>query len=412
MAGIELTAKQVADLPLGMHWVSPNLYLRSLRPTASSWVFIYNSRVTGKRREMGLGPYPLVTVPSAKAQALCLRLELLAGNDPLDDRQSAQAAKKAAARPAHVQTFAAVAELYLAAHEPKWRHPKQAIQWRNSLANYAFPILGHLPVEAVATGHIMEALEAIWHQKPETASRVRGRIEAILDYATARHWRAGDNPARWRGHIASLLPARDQVKPTEHFVALPWREMPQLWERLAAKPDISAIALRFVMATAVRTNEALGMKRDEVDFAAKVWTVPGSRTKTKRDHRVPLSTAALQVLEAAEALRTSNYQFSGYRSGQPLSNMALLMMLRRLRPDENLTVHGMRSSFRDWAAENGIAREIAEAALAHVVENQVERAYLRADLLEPRRIVMERWAHFLSSPASMDNVRPLRAAEG
>lgn len=401
----EFTARQVADLPPGQHRVAPNLYLNAAAG-GGSWVLIYASPLTGRRREMGLGSYPDVTVPDAKAKALRHRVEIIDGRCPLAEKQAHRAARPAV----HALTFRAVADRYLAAHEAAWRHPKQAVQWTNSLATYAYPVMGELPIGRVTTAEVMLAIEPIWHTKPETASRVRGRIEAILDYATARHWRQGDNPARWRGHIAALLPSRDRVKPSEHFAAVPWRELPALWTTLRGKSEISAIALRFTLLTCVRTNEALGLTRAEIDFAAKVWTVPARRTKSEKEHRVPLSAAALAELDAAEAIRSNVWQFSGARVGRPLSNMAMLELLRGICP--GTTVHGtVRSGFRDWAAEHGVPREVAEAALAHTVANKVEAAYLRNDLLEPRRAVMTRWAKYLATPAAAAEVVvvPMRA---
>jgi integrase len=387
--------------------VARNLYLRKGRAgsPAASWILIYAAPSDGRRREAGLGPYPDVSVVAAKAEALRLRLLLLAGRDPLEEQQAERTARTPAP-PMKGLTFAAVADRFLAAHRAGWRHPKQARQWIASLQTYAFPLIGNLAVDRVGTAEVMQIVEPIWHQLPATASRVRGRIESVLDYASARHWRSGDNPARWRGHLEALLPARNRIRAVEHFKALPWRELPTLWQRLAETPGTAALALKFAILTAARTGEVLGLQRHEVDFAARLWTVPGERTKTGRIHRVPLSAAALAVLDEAEAIRTSAYQFSSVQAGRPLSHMAMRRLLIGLYP--GITVHGMRSAFRDWAAEHGVAREIAEAALAHAVGDQTEAAYFRSDVLEPRRKLMERWAEFLAGPAVGTNVLPLR----
>lgn len=408
MIDTELTARQVAELGPGIHRVARNLYLRRGPDgsPAASWILIFAGPVTGRRREMGLGPYPDVSVVAAKALALGYRLLLLQGRDPLGERQAAKTPRTPT--PARGLTFAATAELYLAAHASGWRGQKHAEQWTSSLRSYAFPILGNLPVDAVGTAEVMAVLEPLWSQKPETASRVRSRIELVLDYAAARHWRSGDNPARWRGHIATLLPSPERIAPIAHFPALPWVELPLFWGRLAGVAGVPALALRFLVLTAARTGEVRAMRADEVDRAARLWTIPAERTKAGRIHRVPLSSAALAVLDAAGAVRTSAYQFSSKRAGRPLHDIAMLEVLRGLYPGAGLTVHGMRSAFRDWAAEHGVAREIAEAALAHAVGDRTEAAYFRSDLIQPRRLVMERWSAFLTAPVAGETVVPLR----
>jgi len=403
--GGELSAKRVAALGPGRHRVARNLYLLvGVRGSAvaRSWVMIYRSPVTGKRRDMGLGSADIVTVARAKELALRHRLAILEGRDPLEEKRGQRRERPA------VLSFRQVADLYIAAHEVSWRNPKHRAQWSSTLETYAHPVLGDLAVNTVDTGAVMRVLDPIWHSKAETAGRVRGRIETVLDYATARHWRAGDNPARWKGDIENLLPKKSKVAPVEHHAAVPWRELPALWADLAGRDDISTLALRLTLLTGVRTNEALGACWNEIDPEAKLWKIPAERMKAAREFRVPLSVAATAVLGELAALRQGEHLFPGARTGRPLSNMAMLMVLRRLR-GAGMTVHGtVRSGFRDWASEHGVAGEVAEACLAHTIENKVEAAYRRGDLLEPRRAVMERWARFLTAPASERAVVPMR----
>jgi integrase len=384
----------------GRHRVADNLY-RVVDARRHSWVFIYRSPLSGKRREMGLGPAALISTARARELAHRYCLAVFEGRDPLDERR--------AARPQRDDrlTFRQVAGLYIGAHEQSWRNPKHRAQWPATLETYAYPVLGDVVVKDVDTALVMRVLEPIWHSKPETASRVRGRIELVLDYAAARHWRQGDNPARWKGHIANLLPRRSKVKPVAHHAAVGWRDLPALWAELAAREDISALALKFTLLTAVRTGEAIGARWEEIDRNLKVWAIPGTRMKTGRDFRVPLSTTAIAVLDDLAAIRQGEYLFPGARSGKPVSNMTMLMALRRLRP--GMTTHGTtRSAFRDWASESHVAGEVAEMCLAHTIESKVEAAYRRGDLLEPRRAALERWARFLTEPTAAKEVTALK----
>jgi integrase len=402
---LDLSAKSVAALGPGRHRVARNLYLvvgSRGSEIARSWVMIYRSPATGKRRDMGLGSADVVTAARAKELVLRHRLVLLEGRDPLDEKRAARRERPA------VLSFRQVADLYIAAYEASWRNAKHRAQWSTTLETYAYPVLGDLAVNVVDTGAVMRVLEPVWHSKAETAGRVRGRIETVLDYATARHWRTGENPARWKGHIENLLPRKSKVAPIAHHAAVPWRELPALWADLAGRDDISVLALRFTLLTGVRTNEALGACWDEIDADAKVWTIPAERVKAAREFRVPLSAAATAALAKLASLRQGEHLFPGAKSGRPLSNMAMLMVLRRLR-GVGMTVHGtVRSGFRDWASEHGVAAEVAEACLAHTIENKTEAAYRRGDLLEPRRAVMERWARFLMTPVSERAVVPIR----
>jgi integrase len=275
-----------------------------------------------------------------------------------------------------------------------------------TLEAYAYPVLGDLPVRDVGTAEVMRVLEPVWSEKPETGSRVRGRIETVLDYAKARHWRQGDNPARWKGHVANLLPKRYTLKATVHHAAVPWQELPVLWTELASREDMPTLALRFAILTATRTNETRGARWEEIDPDTKVWTLPAERMKGGRTHRVPLTAAMCGMLEQLGTSRQGDYVFPGAKLGRPIGPNAMAIALHSLRPEA--TVHGFRSSFRDWASEHGVAGEVAEACLAHAIANQVEAAYRRGDLLEPRRAVMQRWAQFLMTPVAEPAVVPLR----
>lgn len=356
-----------------------------------SWLFRY--RLHGRDREMGLGPLADLPLAEAREAAAACRKLLLAGIDPIEDRKRIRA-EQATAGGAH--TFKDVAERYIKAHEGGWRNAKHAAQWGTSLATYAYPQLGDTPVARVDTAAVMRALDPVWQAKSETASRVRGRIESILDYATAHGWRMGDNPARWRGHLSNLLPAPRTVAKVEHHAALPYSEVRAFLADVTGEGGTGAVALRFVILTACRTSEALGATWREMDLDRAVWTVPGARMKAGREHRVPLSAGALALLaEMGQAgMEPDAFVFPGSGKSGHLSNMTLMALLRRMeRPD--LTVHGFRSTFRDWAAEEtSHPREVAEMALAHALKDKTEAAYRRGDLFAKRAALMAEWAAF------------------
>ena len=408
-----LTAAKVRTAPAGMYVDGDGLMLLVRPNGARFWLIRYS--INGKRREAGLGRAGEgkadVTLAQARDKAAAWRRLLRAGIDPLAQREAeeaqrkAQAVAQAAAAVAEAMTFRTVAGYYLAAHEAGWRNTKHRQQWENTLTTYAYPHFGDVAVGDLDTGHIMAALEPMWRDKPETASRVRGRIEAVLDYAKSRGWRDGENPARWRGHIANLLPKRSKVAAVKHHPALPWRDIGPFMAKLREQEadSAAAIALRFTILTATRTNEALGARWAEIDMAEAVWTIPAERMKAGQEHRIPLTADALALLKQAAKLRATTdadaYVFPGQRKKRPLSNMAMAMLLRRMdRAD--LTVHGFRSTFRDWAAEaTAFDRETAEAALAHGVRDKVEAAYRRGDLFDKRRRLMEAWAEHCANPA-------------
>src|SRR4051812_5548317 len=389
------------------------LYLRIAPIGANSWVFRF--QIEGKRRDMGLGPYPDITLARAREKASAHRTQSREGAALIaakrDNRQAQLLAQ------AEGCTFREVAEEYIARNEAGWRNAKHRQQWRNTLATYVYPVIGNLPVAAVDTGLVVQVLDPIWTTKPETASRVRGRVEAVLDTATVRGYRQGPNPAQWKGNLAHILPARSRVRRVEHHAALPFDELPEFLAALGERPGMAARALEFVIYTAARTGEALGATWGEIDIEAKVWTIPARRMKANREHRVPLSAAALDVLGRVRplALLTDGKPdpaapvFPGPRRALPMSNMVMLMLLRRMGRDD-LTAHGFRSSFSDWAAERtAFPREVVEMALAHAIANKAEAAYRRLDLLQKRRQLMEAWGRFCTAPATSGDVVPMRA---
>lgn len=391
----------------GAYGDGAGLYLQVRGPKNRSW--LYRFKLHGKGHLMGLGTVDDVSLAEARDAAATARKLVRQGINPIDQRRSLRNQAKTEAG----LTFAQVADLYIGAHERSWRNAKHRQQWRNTLDAYAAPILAKLPVTQVDVGHVMRVIEPLWRDKTETASRLRGRIEAVLDYATARGWRTGENPARWRGHLDNLLPARSKVAKVEHHSALPWREIGEFMASLAEEQGVSALALRFAILTAARTGEVIGARWTEIDMQSAVWTIPAHRMKAAREHRVPLSDGALVVLRDAAMLMTRHEQqafvFPGGRTGKPLSSMALLMLLRRLQRAD-LTAHGFRSTFRDWCAEaTNYPREAAEAALAHTLRDKTEAAYQRGDLMEKRRRLMQEWSTFCSKPATTGEVVAIRA---
>lgn len=404
-----LSAKAVEALTAPGHYADGGgLYLAVAAGGSRSWVLRYQRQ--GRRREMGLGGYPSVSLKAARARAADARAVLAAGGDPLAERAAAEAERRAkTAAAVAAPTFRAAADAYIAAHEAGWRNAKHRQQWAATLATYAFPAFGALPVADVALPHVLAALEPIWRAKPETASRLRGRIESILDFAAVRGWRTGDNPARWKGNLAALLPAKAKVRPVVHHPAMRWQDVPAFVADLAGREGVAALALHFLILTAARTGEALRARWGEFDVAEGTWTVPAARMKAGKEHRVPLSPAALAMLERMAAARTGDFVFPGAKAGQPLSSMALAMALRRMGRGD-ITPHGFRSSFRDWAGETTAhPREAIEHALAHQLRDKAEAAYARGDLFTKRRRLMADWAAFVASPPAAA-VQPIRAA--
>jgi integrase len=384
----ELTARQVAELkpqPSAIR-VAANLYLDHPTPTRRSWLFRYISPETGRPKTMGLGPLEFVSVPAAKAKAAELRVALFHGRDPLAERRGKDVPKRRI-------TFGECLTRYIAAHGQSWRSREHARQWDISVRTVAAGLLD-LPVTRIGVPEIMAALEPHWQARTATASRVRGRIENVLSYAAAKQWRSGDNPARWRGLLDQMLPSAKRLKPVIHHAAIDWRTLPDFYAELMARGDLPVLALRFLALTAVRRGEVLGATWSEIDRAAGVWTIPRERTKSGRAHRVPLSPAALRLLDELAAVRQSGaLLLPGRIARRPVSGTAVLELMRQMRP--GMTVHGLRSGFRDWCSNSGVAEAEAEFALAHIEGSETKRAYARDDLLEPRRVVMARWGRFL-----------------
>ena len=365
-------------------------------------MWVYRFQMHGRRRDMGLGPIDLYSLAEARQKALEARKLVAEGIDPIEARQAKRSA--AAVDAAKGMTFRACAEAYINAHRSGWRNPKHAAQWPATLDAYVYPHFGSLPVQAVDVGLVLKAVEPIWTEKPETASRVRGRIESVLDWATARGYRQGENPARWRGHLENLLPPRSKMRRVEHHAALPYAELAAFMAALRQQEGVGARALEFAILTAARTGEVIGARWDEINVAERLWIVPADRMKAGKEHRAPLSDAALAIVERMAAIRQGDHLFPGGKTERPISNMAMLMLLRRMGRDD-LTAHGFRSTFRDWAAEaTNFPAEVAEMALAHTVGDKLEAAYRRGDLFEKRREIMAAWANFIERDDRNANV--------
>jgi integrase len=356
---------------------------------------------------MGLGSLSKVPLATARNAAEQCRKLLGCGLDPVAERNTER--ERAALEVAKAITFSEAAERYISAHQSKWRNEKHVGQWRATIATYVEPVFGKMAVQTVDTGLVLSVLEPIWTTKRETASRLRGRIENVLDWATARGLRQGENPARWKGHLKHLLPTRTAIA-TKHHAAMPYGDISAFTDPLRAQEGISPRALEFTILTAARTGETIGARWSEINFLDKVWTIPASRMKGGTEHRVPLCDRAVAILSEMEAVRVSDFVFPGWKHGKPLSNMAMAKVLERMGRDD-VTVHGFRSSFRDWAAEQtAYASEVVEKALAHAIRNDVEAAYRRGDLLEKRRQLLGAWEAYCAEPRAMSGeVIPLRA---
>jgi integrase len=387
----------------GLYGDGGGLFLPVSESGAKSWVFRFKK--ADRLRVMGLGPAHTITLAEARDRARECRKLRLDGIDPIEARRAERAQAKLDA--AKAVTFAECADAYITAHKAGWRNPKHAAQWPATLATYVNPTFGELPVQAIDTALVTRVMEPIWTKKPETASRVRGRIESILDWATARGYRQGENPARWRGHLENLLPRRSKVRRVEHHAALPYSELSAFMLALRQQEGVAARALEFTILTAARTGEVIGARWEEINIAERLWSVPAERMKAGREHRVPLCGKALEIVEEMRAIG-GNFIFPGGKRGKPLSNMAMTMLLRRMGHGDQ-TVHGFRSTFRDWAAERtNFPAEVAEMALAHAVTDKVEAAYRRGDLFEKRRALAEAWAKFCATALVGGEIVPIR----
>ena len=372
----------------GYYFDGAGLYLQVSKSGSKSWIMRYT--LDGKPCEMGLGSFVTFTLADARKRATTQRKLLADGIDPLAKKQGDLLLKRMA--DANIITFDKAAAAFIQANSPAWRNAKHGDQWRNTLATYANPVIGTLPVSKIETAHVLRILSPIWATKTETATRVRGRIEKILDWAKVQGYRTGDNPAAWRGHLSEALPKPSKVADAGHHAALAWSEIGAFMVALRAAQGAGARAMELIILTATRTSEVLHAKWSEFDLDGGMWLIPKERMKGFREHRVPLSAAALAVLDSAKAESSGGeYVFTG-RKQAALSNMACLQTLKRMGRSD-LTVHGFRSTFRDWVSEStSYPRDVAEMALAHAIEDKSEAAYRRGDLIEKRRALMSDWA--------------------
>lgn len=385
---MKLTATKVKALNSPGRYADGNgLYLQVAKQGTKSW--IYRFQLNGKRRELGLGSIKEKSLSVARSEARAMRELVLQGVDPKLHRD----AGKNEQQTRQSWTFDRASEAYIQSHESAWNNKKHIQQWRNTLNTYASPVLGSIPVEIIDTALVMRCIEPIWLSKNETATRVRARIEKVLSWSIALHYRDSPNPAVWRGTISELLPQPSKVSTVKHHSALPYAELPVFMDQLAEKESISAKALQFTILTCVRTSEAISASWDEIDFENAVWTIPAIKMKSNREHRVPLSSQAIALLESLP--RLNGWLFPSPQYGKHLSNMAMLTLLKKHLNRPDLTVHGFRSTFRDWSAEvSDYPRELAESALAHTLGNKTEAAYQRGDYLEKRRDLMQSWSDY------------------
>lgn len=382
------------------------LWLQVSKLGSKSWVFRYT--LAGKRREKGLGPTHALSLAEARVRARECRNLLLEGKDPIEVRNASKVAK--ALEDAKKMTFDQCAAAYIAAHRSGWKNAKHASQWESTLATYASPIIGSLPVALVDTALVVKVLSPIWADKTETATRLRGRIESILGWATVSNYRQGDNPARWRGHLDNLLAAPKKTQKTVHHPALPWQEVGAFMADLRGQAGIAARAVELAILTACRSGEVRLAPWTEIDLEKARWTIPAERMKGGREHRVPLSAAALALLKSMP--RMGDLVFPGMKPGKPLSDMSLTAVLKRMNRGD-ITVHGFRSTFRDWASEsvaNAFPREVCEHALAHSLPDKVEAAYRRGDQLDKRILLMRAWADYCGKVPTVATVTPIRGA--
>lgn len=403
-----LTALQIKHAKEGLHADGNGLYLQVTESNTKSWMFRY--QINGRRRAMGLGSLAEKSAIQAREMVASLRAKVAAGIDPLEEKRAAEAAKLTREVEAKLKstTFKAAAIEYISNKSPEWSNAKHTAQWVSTLTKWAFPVFGDMPVGDVATEHVLEVLKPIWLTKTETATRVRQRIENILDYARFKNWRTGENPARWSGHLEHSLPKANSVRVVRHHPALPFAQMPEFMDELRAREGNGARALEFVILTAARSGEVRGARWDEIDMENRVWIVPAARMKAKREHRVPLSDSAWHLLDSLPRVVGEPLVFPGWKANTPLSDMSLKATIDRINETREakglplwldpktgtpVVPHGFRSSFRDWAAEvTDYPNEMGELALAHTVGDKVEAAYRRGNMFEKRRKMMNDWA--------------------
>lgn len=402
-----LTALAVAKAKKpGLYADGGGLYLQITSAAARSWLFRYRPPGRKTPRDMGLGSVATVPLAEAREAARLARVILQAGRDPIEAKRDAKA--QAALEAAKGMTFREAAEAYIEAHRSSWRNEVHAAQWPATLEAYAYPTLGSLPVGSIDVALVLKVVTAIWKSKPETASRVRGRIETILDWAKARGYRSGDNPARWRGNLDHLLPPRSKVRRVRHHPALPFDEVGAFIADLRKQEGIAPRALEFLVLTAARTSEVTGATWPEVNLPKALWTVPADRIKAGREHRIPLPRRAVEILEGMAEFKSAHI-FPGGKKGKPLSENAMLAVLKRMKRSD-VTAHGFRSTFKDWATERtNYPNEMSEMALAHAVGDKTERAYRRGDLYEKRARMMADWARFCAKPQELGQVVSIKA---
>ncbi|MBR1232591.1 site-specific integrase [Bradyrhizobium sp. AUGA SZCCT0182] len=380
-----------SDLPPGLYGDGHGLYLQVSAQKTKAWVYRY--MIAGRARKMGLGPIHSVSLAEARRRAADMHRQIWEGVDPIEARRTTKG-ELAAAKVRGI-SFRQCAEKYIEAHASSWKSARHTQQWPATLKQYVYPGLGDMPVSAIDKSHVLAVLEPIWLTKTETARRVRGRIETVLDWARARDYRSGENPARWRGHLDQLLPARARIAPVKNLAAMPYRDLPAFMARLRGQGGLNASALEFLILTAARTGDVIGGTWDEIDFTERLWIVPGARVKSKkgtlrRDHVVPLCDRAIELLSVLR--RDGEFIFAGTHPGKSISP-AVMIRLTKEMTGNGVTVHGFRSAFRDWGAEQtNYPNEMLEMALAHTVSNKVEAAYRRGDQREKRRRLMEDWA--------------------
>lgn len=389
----------------GLHFVGgvSGLALQVTPSGARSWIL--RVMIGGKRRDMGLGGFPDVTLAGARDAARVARAKIKAGIDPIEEGRAARS--MLAASRASALSFQQCATAYMAVKQLEWKNDKHAKQWSSTLETYAYPVIGKMLVRDIEQEHVLRVLEPIWSEKTETASRLRGRMESILDWARVRGYRKGDNPARWKGHLDTLLANPGKIAKTRHHAALPYKEIGAAMAELREVNGMGARALEFTILTAARSGETRGAVWQEIDLEAGVWTIPPDRMKMKKEHRIPLSREAVAILEALPRLGDTDLVFTGTR-GRPLSDATMTAVLRRMGSD--VTVHGFRSTFRDWASEcTSYPHEVCEMALAHTIPNKAEAAYRRGDLFEKRARLMRDWAKFCGTVAKAATVTPIRS---
>jgi integrase len=405
--------KQLKDLQVkrlskpGSYPDGEGLYIQIRDSGAKDWFYRYE--IGGRGRKRGLGSYPTISLEKARDEALLCRQLRKEGIDPIDYYNDL--ATKKNLEKAKSTTFKECALAYIDTHKHGWRNEKHESQWRNTLETYAYPFIGNLPVQAIDIDLVMKVLEPIWFDKTETASRVRQRIENILDWATVRNLRQGDNPALWRGRLDKLLPKRSKIQKPKHFAAMDYRVLPEYFKSLREKDTIASKALAFTILTATRNGEARAATRPELDDKANAWVIPDNRMKAGREHRIPLSKEASDIIKEMEPFKkvTVDFIFPGLAKGKPINEAALMKLLKKDHP--TLTIHGFRSSFRDWCAEQtNYPREVAEAALAHTIKDKTEAAYQRGDMFEKRRKLMNAWAEYCLNDKGNSEVVPINKA--